>query len=146
MKILLSLFLGSMMITTAFAEKRSTPPPAWIANGEESWERGERLRDEKRLTEASDSFLNGCKKSHGESCFSYARDSERRGLLKRAARFYGYACDMNVTRGCAKSADLWNKRGETSLAAAALKKGCTLGDTTACQTGKDAGVTKSLAH
>lgn len=133
MKILLSMLLGTILTTTGHAEKRSSPPPAWIANGEESWERGERLRGEKRLTEASDAFLNGCKKSHGESCFSYARDSERRGLIKRAARFYGYACDLSVTRGCAKSAALWNKRGQSGLAAAKLKKGCALGDTAACK-------------
>lgn len=145
MKILLSLFLGSMIVTTAFAEKRSNPPPSWISNGEESWERGERMRGEKRLTEASDAFLNGCKKSHGESCFAYARDSERRGLIKRAARFYGYACDLSVTRSCAKSATLWNKRGESSLAAAALKKGCTLGDANACQIDKT-GAKKAIAH
>lgn len=142
MKILIGLLLGATLMTTAFAEKRSTTPPSWIANGEESWERGERLRGEKRLTEASDAYLNGCKKSHGESCFSYARDSERRGLIKRAARFYGYACDFSIKRGCAKSADLWNKRGEAALATAALKKGCTLGDTNACHTGK----AKAVAH
>lgn len=146
MRILLSLILGATLMTTAFAEKRSTTPPSWIANGEESWERGERLRGEKRLTEASDAFLNGCKKSHGESCFSYARDSERRGLLKRAARFYGYACDLNIKRGCTKSADLWNKRGESALAEAALKKGCTLGDANACPTDKDFGITHAIAH
>lgn len=146
MKILLSLMLGSMITATALAETKSPVPPAWIANGEESWERGERLREEKRLTEASDSFLNGCKKSHGESCFEYARDSERRGLLKRAARFYGYACDLNIKRSCIKSAELWKKRGETALAAKVLKKGCALGETAACNAGKDANGKTAIAH
>lgn len=134
MKILLTLILGSCVTGTALAgATRTTPPPSWIANGEESWERGEKLRDEKRLTEASDSFLNGCKKEHGESCFEYARDSERRGLLRRAARFYGYACDLKVARGCGKSGELWSKRGKTSLAETAFKKGCDSGDQAACK-------------
>ncbi len=137
--LLFGIFLGSSFVTIAHAEDKGkkTPPPSWIANGEESWERGEKLRGEKRLTEASDAYLNGCKKSHGESCFSYARDSERRGLFRRAARFYSYACDMKVTRGCAKSGALWAKRGQTELAAQAFQKGCEAGDVKACATLKN---------
>ena len=83
--------------------------------------------------EAERLFLISCKAGAGVSCRDYAKLIEKKGLIRDAAKHYGWACDAQVADSCLMSGLAWAKLMDANRSRRKFEQGCKLFSQRSCQ-------------
>jgi hypothetical protein len=83
--------------------------------------------------EAERLFLISCKAGAGVSCRDYAKFIEKKGLIRDAAKHYGWACDAQVADSCLMSGLAWAKLMDANRSRRKFEQGCKLFSQRSCQ-------------